>query len=292
MEYVVVSLLLNMLHGLFFQPLQIAGQAVSTPSQAEMLPTQLIPEDDDGGTIKPFLTLPFTEKDMPRDQIKINEGWFYSDQEQSIHGLPLHRGIDFNAARHTPVVAAADGYAIRSYQASVLDRTYEGKPVGYALGEFVQIWHPDSGVYTLYAHLQEAEDDLAYAVSEPVSNTAWNPTGIYVNTDEFMRIATPVKRGQVIGTVGDSGITWGYTERFDTQSGHLYQRDTTLEPSWDETHLHFEVYTRSANGLFKDLRFDPYGIYGQVKPDHNDYTQAPLAATLWLLDDKQFPRYP
>lgn len=291
MEYIIVSVVISLLHSVFFQPLQLVGRSVdgaTSTAPAELLPRRIVPDNQAGQTIAPFLSLPFRQTDVPPSQLKIGEGWYYSQQEMAIHGKPLHRSIDFDVARGTPVVAAADGYALRSYQAAPLDRVYQGKSLGFGLGEFVEVYHPQTGVYSLYGHLNEAVDGLPYAEAVAYGAETWEPVGIYVSPQDFIKKAKKVSRGEVIGYVGDSGIPWGYQEQFDPVSGHVVKRDFAAQPSWDDPHLHFEVYTRSADGRSKEVRYDAYGIYGSAP----DYTQAAQPSTLWLTDDKRQPRYP
>ncbi len=241
---------------------------------------------------KPFLTLPFAEADAPRDILQISEGWYYSPEEEKISNKSLHRGIDFSMPRGTPVVAAADGYAVRSFQVADTDEVYQGKTIGFSLGEFVQIWHSEQKVYTLYGHLNKASDDIAYAKTEQLASNTWEPTGIYAPVDEIMQKATFVKRGQVIGYVGDSGIGWGYSDTFDLSTKHIVERDYNTFPSWDETHLHFEVYTRTADGRAKQTRFDPFGLYDQVRDGRNPYqNSANNPQNLWQLNKSGQPAY-
>jgi hypothetical protein len=65
-------------------------------------------------------------------------------------------------------------------------------------------------------------------------------------------------------------------------------RDYAHLPSWDLPHLHFEVYTRNADGK-KELRWDPYGIYGKAAY----YVSGTPEATrnLWLLDSRRRPKF-
>lgn len=254
--------------------------------------SRTIPSEEVQASIEPFMTLPLRESDVPAEGFTVNEGWYYSPEEMAIHGKPLHRGIDWPIARGTPVVAVADGYAVRSFQLATTNKAYQGKSVGFSLGEFVEIWHPEQGVYTLYGHLNRASDDVPYVTSQRLAPNIWEPTGIYVGTDTFMERATPVKRGQVIGYAGDSGVGWGYSDTFNTQTRHVAERDYAALPSWDETHLHLEVYTRTANGRFKAIRFDPFDLYDYVRSERNPYTDVPSAHTLWLTDEDGQPEHP
>jgi len=96
---------------------------------------------------------------------------------------------------------------------------------------------------------------------------------VYRPLKETMKKAVFIRKGDLIGYVGDSGLSWGYEETF---AGN----DTAHRPSWDETHLHFEIYTRNAQGT-KQTRFDPFGHYS----DAPAYAQfAPASTGLWLKD--------
>lgn len=273
-----------------------ASQAPLLPSSVQPAPTELqqvvqrtLPNPAAQAGLKPFLTLPMQKQ---AGDISPNEGWYYSPEEMLIHDKALHRGIDWSVERGTPVVAAADGYAVRSFQLAATNEKYQGKTVGFSLGEFVEIWHPEQKVYTLYGHLERAADSINYVTSVQVDADTWEPNGIYVDTATFMSLATQVKRGDVIGYAGDSGIGWGYNDIFLSKLGHVLPRDIEEKPSWDETHVHFEVYTRTPDGRNKAERFDPYGHYDYIDKDRNPYAAAPEPKkSLWLLDTNGKPKY-
>lgn len=197
--------------------------------------------------------VPFAEE-IPQ----ITESWLYSLQERSIHGNTNHGGIDFAAPRGTPVYAAADGYAVSSTHLSVLAKSYEDKPIGFGLGEFVQIWHPEQGVYSSYSHLNSVVGNIPYFEPECDEHGFCDPEIVYHNPRYIQSRGKFVKQGDLIGYVGDSGLSWGYEET--PRGGH----DIKRQPSWDETHLHFEIYTRDTVNFFKAKRYDPFSIYGRV----------------------------
>lgn len=225
-------------------------------------------------TIKPFLCLPFSEG----TKFTITEGWYYSDQEKAIHGYETHYAVDFATDRGTPVVAAADGLALASFHSAWAKKEHQGKKVGFGLGRFVQIWHPEAKLYTMYAHLEKIADGIPYVV--PIKQgEMWNPTVVNQTVDKVIAQCKPVKKGQVIGYVGDTGLAWGYEET------PTMRPDPKQFFSWDETHLHFEVYDRDDRGIKKN-RYDPFGVYGKA-----DAYTALYKGGLWLLTKNNQPRF-
>lgn len=242
--------------------------------------------------LKPFLCLPFKEQVH-----KITEGWHYSEQEKSIHGLSGHGGIDFAFPRGTKVLAAADGWAIASYfwkpvkNKDGSSRLYEGKEVGMGLGYFVQIYHPEVHLYTSYGHLERVVEKIRFHRPIKVKDVLW-PIGNKIDPENFSRyrFAKFVRAGDLIGYVGDSGLTWGYLDYPQRPNTHKY-------PSWDKTHLHFEVFTRIGSRKKKKY-FDPYGI----KSDFKDYpgsdrldnlpNMGSKSTVLWSLNHKGMPQFP
>lgn len=238
--------------------------------------------------LKQFLTLPFTER-----RYKITEGWDYSDDEKEIHGFSGHGAVDFALSRNTPVLAAADGWAIASYSWRRLKLNsrpllYRGKQVGFGLGYFVQIYHPQAKLYTAYGHLCKISPGIKFHAPRKIGDCLW-PLGHKLNPENLPqhKWATRVKRGQVIGYVGDSGLTWGY-EDYPTRP------DYAKFPSWDEVHLHFEVFIRVGSKKIKKY-FDPYGIKGR-ESDYPDFFKkikelGGKGTILWILGKDNRPRF-
>lgn len=211
--------------------------------------------------IKPFLALPFKKG----SDFKISEGVYYSKSETKIHGRRLHRAIDFSATKGTKVYASANGYAAASSNFGFSSKKYQGKKVGYALGNFVQIWHPKEKVFTIYGHLDSISSFLSFYKGKKqdeitVSKFYNQPLA------EFLKIAKYIKRGTFLGTVGDSGLSFGNKNN-----------------SWDEPHLHFAVFTRKRTGRYKEW-FDPYGINGKAESYTENKTK-PIG--LWLDNGKK-----
>ena len=272
-----------------------AKEAVAVNSADLLLRERLTLEARIAGELKPFepivpialslsndekFSIPFKGPKLP----EMTESWVYSAAERSIHGYTNHGGIDFAAPRGTPVYAAADGYALSSSHFVPLAKEYNGKsPLGFGLGEFVQIWHPDQGVYTSYSHLSKVSSDIPYFKPECDNTGYCDPKVIYASTDDIMDKAKFIKRGTLIGYVGDTGLSWGYTEQ------PRKVRSYTKFPSWDETHLHFEMYTRDPVKFTKANRYDLFGIYGRL----SQYTASSYtgAEALWKLDSNNKPLF-
>jgi murein DD-endopeptidase MepM/ murein hydrolase activator NlpD len=228
--------------------------------------------------LNPFLTLPVRN-------FRVTEGWEY-DAEAPFHPeTPRHYAIDFQTNRGTPVYAAADGMALQSFHTSYLPNLYKGKRLGFGLGHFVQIWHPNAQVYTAYCHLDRVSSAVPYIAPKSEHEGLYSPEIVYASQKEVSAACKLVRQGQLIGYVGDTGLSDEYTEKPDVV------RDHSKLPTWDPAgpHLHFEVYARGSNG-FKDpaQRWDPYGIYGKAA----DYKSGRQTATgLWLLNGNSMPKF-
>jgi murein DD-endopeptidase MepM/ murein hydrolase activator NlpD len=235
--------------------------------------------------LKPFLYLPFEKQ-----KYKITEGWNYSDQEKSIHGIVGHGGIDFAIPKGTPVLAPADGIAISSYFSYPLLKNgksvkYNQKQVFYGLGFFVQIYHPDHSFYTSYGHLEKISPEIKFHYPRKLGNNFW-PVGNKISPEKLVNypFATKVKKGQVIGYVGNSGLGLG----------NIGYPDYKNYKSWDEVHLHFEIFMRYGSKKRKKY-FDPYGI----KEKFDKYTDSNRKGfklgqkgfNFWILNNQGKPSF-
>ena len=91
-----------------------------------------------------------------------------------------HSGVDYIAAYGTPIIAVADG---------IVDRVGAYGAYNYGYGNYIRIYHPQVGLYTLYAHMSR-----------------YHPS---------IHIGSHVKAGQVIGYVGHTGIAYGSHLHFE-----------------------------------------------------------------------------
>lgn len=208
--------------------------------------------------IAPFLTIPLS-KDTPN--LKVSQGWEYSDDEKAIHpDIATHFAVDFPAKWGTPVYASADGLAVASYHTyDMVDS--QGRTIGYGLGLFVAIWHEKAQLYTSYSHLSGIGPSIPYLAPVKEGNN-WQPrAALYVPVNTFKQQARAIKRGELIGYIGYTGLRLSYEETPNNPP----TVDPKTQKTWDPhgAHLHWEVYTRTPNGAKKDLRLDPFGIKGK-----------------------------
>lgn len=242
--------------------------------------------------MKPFLTLPFKSEfyygvtrfsNRVRGSYKIGGGWFYkpTDLVTKFVEHNRHFGIDFSLPRRTPVLASASGWALASYHHYLLrqkkDRRrflrWKGRLVGVGQGNFVIIYHPKPNCFTQYGHLEKINPAIPFYKPEKKRGLIQPSVKKFQPRFFNKKNACRVKRGEVIGWVGDSGIIGG----------------------WDEPHLHFEVYRyRDKEGRKpEDSYLDPYDIRKTAEhypwPKH----KRPLGDRhLWILGRNGLPKYP
>lgn len=203
---------------------------------------------------------PFLQRPLP--DAPVESGWKYTEAEARLNGLANHGAIDFAAPRGTPVLAAADGYAMASWQEAPVfidgqRHTFQGEPTWFGAGLFVQIWH-GHGRYTQYCHLEEMAEEIPFFDPKAYLERgvdAWSPHPIIRGDVREYQKLPRVKAGQVIGYVGMTGCPAGRPSFPDWDAGLPY---ATMHPF----HLHFVVFGRRAPHTRNAQRWDPFGIYG------------------------------
>jgi hypothetical protein len=180
-----------------------------------------------------------------KDYERISEGYHYSEHEKEIHGLDLHGGVDYQAPRGTHVP----------------------RTLAMRLAPTTLFWsrmnaHPDLSqkvgqpIYSEYCHLDSIERDIPFYPPYRF-NEGFHPRGHKLDPELLMLRAKPVRTGEVLGTVGDSGLCWGYED-------YPHRPNCQKCPSWDEVHLHFGVFARIGYKK-KKLYIDPYGLYAKYR---------------------------
>ena len=227
--------------------------------------------------MKKFFTLPFNYKNYV-----VGGGWFYDPTDLIVQsgGDVSHYSIDFDLPQNTPVLAAADGWALSSYHRRLVRNPSDkrkfirlkGKLVGSAQGNFVIIYHPQQKLFTQYGHLERVLESIPFYEPHKGRGVAVPPTPKFQASFFGKKTACWVKRGEQIGWVGSTGIG-----------------------EWVDSHIHFEVYQYrdKDGGKPKDSYLDPYDIRKSSKyypwPSH----QRKMGEKhLWLLNKDGLPAFP
>lgn len=271
----------------------------TTQVQQSMHEASHYPEIDGKKTpATPYLTLPFRKTDLPNGY-DITEGWIYSAKELKIHKASfVHGGIDFHAPYNTPVVAPTDGYAMSSYHTYRItdsrgqDKLYEDKTFNMGLGYFVRMYIPSVNRFIEIGHLSDIDTKIPFSMPEKTEE-GWQPTNHNMKPDEWIKSPSVVfiKRGEPIGKVGYSGLSWGYND-YQEGASRPIPLDNTKFKSWDEPHIHFEEFARDPKTNDMGYHRDPYGIY-------NTYHEYPTpnrkkamgTGPLFFLGNDTLPQY-
>ncbi|MDO8573240.1 MAG: M23 family metallopeptidase, partial [Candidatus Daviesbacteria bacterium] len=138
--------------------------------------------------------------------------------------MEVHTAVDFHAPYGTPVYAPADGYAMSSYHnLFIQDRnkkiiTYKGKEIKYGLGLFVRMYIPLTHRFLDLAHLSEIDNAIPFSETEfDEEEKIWKPTNEKIAINEIPSNPqwVSITKGQFLGRVGTSGLSWGYEDFTD-----------------------------------------------------------------------------
>jgi hypothetical protein len=275
---------------------------------------------------QPFGTMPFPRAVSPL--LTVSSGWYIAEDELGVIGEDFHEGLDFDGVPcQTPILAVADGWAVASYQSGIArggqapfnpadpsnPETDWRDPVsgregwlGFA-GLFVELQTNVQvpgfqNAVAQYFHLSAVNPRITWLdpVREPDTITwngkrveNWFPAPVRQSQADIRRIATPVKRGDVIGWIGDTGINFGYNDRFDPAHHVVWPRNRHALPPWDPQgagittpisfacQLHLEFYSGRSEEFGKLNRFDGMDLYRRVtgipgtSSYHNPYNPRP-----------------
>jgi murein DD-endopeptidase MepM/ murein hydrolase activator NlpD len=310
-------------------PLAFATPSVPDPAPSSAMPLQTLQAAAPPAIIQPdvqFMRLPFKRADAPF--LKITNGWKMSPDEAKVLGdTSDHAAVDYEGVPYgTPLYAPADGWAWYSYQSFPMryqapyDPSHPSNPAtfwrdpytgreGYlgAAGLFVEIQfnkevkRPDGtslgNIATQFFHLKAVAPSITYYPPIRLNDViAYNGQRIKIwqplvnKPQAYMRAhASPIKRGQLIGWMGDTGINFGYDDNFDVATGTVASRNRVALPPWDpqgvplvvpvnlatQTHQQSYVGRGPAPNYSRQNNFDIYDLYDQITPIHNPYTPLP-----------------
>jgi len=281
------------------------------------------------GTVQPapFAALPFSRAFGP--MLKITNGWYEAEDELGVIGNDdFHQALDFEGPPcWTPILALADGWAVATYQSGIErggkapfnpadpynpDTDWKdpisGKTgwLGYAglvveLQTNVQVPGFQNAT-AQYFHLAAVNPAIKWLAPERQPDTItwdgkhvanWLPAAIRQSQADIRKIATPVKRGQVIGWMGDTGINFGYNDNLDPNTHLVLPRNRYAQPPWDPQgagvtspipfacQLHLEFYSGRSATFGKLNYFDGMDVYKRITgtpntPSYNNpYTPKP-----------------
>lgn len=226
---------------------------------------------------EPFLRPPLAEG-VPH----ILAGWLYDEAERHVHGVANHGAVDFECPIGTPVLAAADGWAIATFDEFPLveedgkPRLLEGEPIWFGAGLIVQIWHGD-GRYTQYAHLDSIPEHIPFYTPEETDG-ALRPRELTAPAESYGGTvpAYAVRAGEKIGESGMTGMGIGRRSYEDWRAGRPYA-------TYASPHVHFAVFGGRDPESRAAPRWDPFGIYDTAPQYPEDATLWPeLPDSLWL----------
>jgi murein DD-endopeptidase MepM/ murein hydrolase activator NlpD len=204
-------------------------------------------------------------------------GWKYDEAEIALHGVTGHGAIDFGLGYGTPVLAAADGYALAVWDERWLTdddgspKLHNSQRMTFGQGLTVQLYH-GNGRYTQYGHLAYLPErdgkrliPFHHSVEDKDGNLPPSDSlRALVKAYQDPKIATKVRAGTIIGYVGLTGAAYG-TRTYDAwrqqHDGRTLQENAF--PTYMSSHLHFVEFRRSLKSRIAE-RHDPFGLYKEA----------------------------
>jgi len=162
-----------------------------------------------GGTFLPVDLQVDSSGNYTQGYVSVGNQWWYRPKTfdgtrpyNNVRGNPVppagtrywrfHNGVDITAARGTPVRAVRDGRVVMAAPVGTRGRN------GY--GNVIVIEHPQDGIYSLYAHLENFADNIT--ITSRSRNLRDFVAADFMSGGRFEPIS--VRAGDVIGYVGDS----------------------------------------------------------------------------------------
>lgn len=268
----------------------------------------------------PYLKLPFKKDDLVKNPLNKNElydiyqGWIYSQKELDIHNNnPIHAGVDINVPYGTQVISPVDGFAMSSYNTqwvregedykeAAIDneeykkpiRKYQGKEIRLGLGYFVYIYVPAVNRFLELAHLSDIDSSIPFSPPTHNSKTdSWDPENYKTSIEDISKNPywVAVKKGDPLGKVGHSGLTWGYDEYIEGTKRPIVL-DLSKFRSWDIPHVHLEEFYINQKTKQKGWQRDPYAVYDTYEHYPTKTRKGGMGKDpLWILDKDNLPQF-
>lgn len=284
--------------------------ALTVSSQTAAANAQVV--DRPAGIVQPttpFAGLPFPKVVGPL--LRMSSGWLIAEDERPVIGDDFHQALDFEGPPcGTPILAIADGWAVASFQSGVARGTkgpfnpadpsnpdtdwkdpISGRQgwLGFS-GLFVELQTdvPVPGFQNAvaqYFHMGAVNPQIKWLDPVRQADTPtwdgkkvenWYPAPIAQSQENIRKIATRVKRGDVLGWMGDVGVNFGYNDKFDPARHIVVPRNRAALPPWDPQgagvttplifacQLHIQFYAGRDAQNRKLNAFDGFDKYDRI----------------------------
>ncbi|MDE7155109.1 MAG: M23 family metallopeptidase, partial [Muribaculaceae bacterium] len=143
--------------------------------------------------LSPILTLS-AQKDHPAVGLPLDIPAVFAGNFGELRPDHFHSGLDFKTQGRTglPIRAIDDGYVSRCLVSP------------WVLGRAVYIVHPETGLTSVYGHLES----FASKIDDIVRDAQYQNETFSIDLD-FEPDEIPVKRGEIIGLSGNAGSSGG-----------------------------------------------------------------------------------